>query len=183
MFHLLTSIWFCFLGPDCVQFVGDVVLSKSVQNVVVLWKPIVTSEDSAIFDTIYPDFINERNKSNSDDRIPSKVIFLRSFTVENCNSWFIRFDSPSPYNEILALGNHSGEVMVWKLMGRDDEDNDKERANNKNEGLLCKLKTGGSTVRMVAFAGKDCLLAVCDDSSVWIFEALNECEIHHKHSF
>jgi len=162
-------ILFSFSLPDCVQFVGDLILSKSVQNVVVLWKPVVTNEDFATFNTIYPNYINENRKNN--DRIKSKVIFLRDFTVDNCDNWFIRFGSPSPYNEILALGNHEGEVKVWKLMGNEDDDEDQDYFGDNNEGLLCKLKTGGSTTRMVAIAGK-CLVAVCDDSSVWVFEAI-----------
>lgn len=132
----------------------------------------MTSEDSAAFDTIYPNFIN-KSSNNNGNRIPSKVIFLRYFTVDNCDNWFIRFGSPSPYNEILALGNHKGEVKVWSLMGSEDEGDDEEHEHfsDNNEGLLCKLKTGGSTVRMMAIAGKDCLVAVCDDSSVWVFNA------------
>jgi hypothetical protein len=127
----------------------------------------VTSEDSATFNTLYPNFINESSKN--DFRIPSKVIFLRDFTVDNCDNWFIRFGSSSPYNEILALGNQKGEVKVWTLM---DDDKDQEHFSGNNKGILCKLKTGGSTVRMVAIAGNECLVAVCDDSSVWVFEAL-----------
>ena len=160
---------FSFSRPDCVQFVGDLILSKSVQNVVVLWQPVVTNEDFETFNTIYPNYINENRKNN--DRIKSKVIFLRDFTVNNCDNWFIRFGSSSPYNEILAMGNQNGEVKVWRLMGSEDDDKDEEYFGD-NEGLLCKLKTGGSTVRMVAIAGTECLVAVCDDSSVWIFEAL-----------
>ena len=157
--------------PDCVQFVGDLILSKSVQNVIVLWQPVVTNEDFEAFNTIYPNYINENRKSN--DRIKSKVIFLRDFTVNNCDNWFIRFGSSSPYNQILAVGNQNGEVRVWKLMGGDDDEEDQEYFNGSNEGLLCKeLKTGGSTVRMVAIAGTECLVAVCDDSSIWMFEAI-----------
>eukprot|EP00986_Skeletonema_menzelii_P019016 scaffold27052_cov169-Skeletonema_menzelii.AAC.4 len=156
--------------PDCVQFVGDLILSKSVQNVVVLWQPVVTNEDFQTFNTIYPNYINEDRKNN--DRIKSKVIFLRDFNVSNCDNWFIRFGSSSPYNEILAMGNQNGEVKFWKLMGSED-DNDEEYF-DVNEGLLCKLKTGGSTVRMVAIAGTECIVAVCDDSSIWMFEALEE---------
>jgi polycomb protein EED len=154
-------------SADCVQFVGDLILSKSVHNVVVLWKPVVTNEDSASFNTIYPSLIND--DSNSDDMTSSRVIFLRSFTVSHCDSWFIRFHSPSPYNEVLALGNHKGEVKVWTLMGsEDEEENDEDML---SEALLCNLKAGDSTVRMVTFAGRECLIAVCDDGLVWAFEA------------
>jgi polycomb protein EED len=154
-------------SADCVQFVGDLILSKSVHNVVVLWKPVVTNEDSASFNTIYPSLIND--DSDSDDMIPSRVIFLRNFTAEHCDSWFIRFHSPSPYNEVLALGNQKGEIKVWRLMGSENgEENDEDML---SEALLCKLKAGDSTVRMITFAGRECLLAVCEDASVWAFEA------------
>ena len=143
------------------QFVGDLILSKSVQNVIVLWQPVVTNEDFEAFNTIYPNYVNENR------------IFLRDFTVNNCDNWFIRFGSSSPYNEILAMGNQNGEVRVWKLMGGEDDEEDQEYFIGSNEGLLCKeLKAGGSTVRMVAIAGTECLVAVCDDSSIWMFEAI-----------
>ena len=145
---------------------GDLILSKSVQNIVVLWKPIVTSEDFEAFNTMYPNYINEIRKNSN--RIKSKIMFLREFTLASCENWFIRFGS-SPCNEILALGNLKGEVKVWKLMGSEDDDEDLGCFSDKNEGLLCKLKTGGSTVRMVAIAGLECLVAVCDDSSIWMF--------------
>ena len=126
----------------------------------------MTSEDSASFNTIYPNLIND--DSNSDDMIPSRVIFLRHFHVDNCDSWFIRFHSPSPYNEVLALGNQKGEIKVWRLMGSENgEENDEDML---SEALLCKLKAGDSTVRMITFAGRECLLAVCEDASVWAFE-------------
>jgi len=127
----------------------------------------VTNEDSASFNTIYPSLIND--DSDSDDMIPSRVIFLRNFTAEHCDSWFIRFHSPSPYNEVLALGNQKGEIKVWRLMGSENgEENDEDML---SEALLCKLKAGDSTVRMITFAGRECLLAVCEDASVWAFEA------------
>lgn len=160
---------FLFSLLDCIQFVNDLILSKSVQNVVVLWKPIVTSEDFQAFNTMYPAHVNENRKN--DDRIKSKIMFLREFTLDKCDNWFIRFGS-SPCNEILALGNLKGEVKVWKLMGSKDDDEDIGCFGDNNEGFLCKLKTGGSTVRMVAIAGIECFVAVCDDSSIWMFKAI-----------
>ena len=54
----------------------------------------------------------------------------------------------------------------------EDDDEDIGCFGDNNEGFLCKLKTGGSTVRMVAIAGIECFVAVCDDSSIWMFKAI-----------
>ena len=167
--NLLTAtVPFIRIISDCVQFIGDLILSKSVQNVAVLWKPVVTVEDLETFHTIYPNLINE--DVNNNGRVKSKVIFLRDFTIDNCETWFIRFGSPSPYNEILALGNCSGDIKVWELMGNEDCDQDHILFDGSNEGLICTLRTGGSAVRMVAFSDKELIVAVCDDSSIWVFK-------------
>ena len=158
---------------DCVQFVGDLILSKSVHNKVVLWKPLL--EKNAHHDENQTD--NEA-ESESSPKIPSAIFFLREFTLSHCDSWFIRFHSPSPYHRILALGNQRGEVKVWHIGG--------EKGCNPEQKFYCNLTTSGvngvrssgnqdnsgSTVRMVKFSpDASCLVAVCDDATVWMWEA------------
>lgn len=115
--------------------------------------------------------------------VPSAILFLREFKLEHCDSWYIRFDSPSPYHKLLALGNEKGEVKVWKI-GEDDDGED-DSGCHPNQKYCCSLSTSGgngasssssasmnSTVRMVAFnpLGTQ-LVAVKDDSTVWVWGA------------
>ncbi|KAL3773301.1 hypothetical protein ACHAW5_000248 [Stephanodiscus triporus] len=147
---------------DCVQFMGDLMLSKSVSNSVVLWKPL--AED-------------ERRMYNT-HRVPSSILFLREFKLDHCWSWYVRFESPSPYHRILACGNQRGEVKVWHIGGDDGGCHPEQKH-------FCNLPTstsgwfgassGGdcdqSTVRMVAFNPHGShLVAVKDDSTVWMWD-------------
>ncbi|KAL7510227.1 hypothetical protein ACHAXN_007144 [Cyclotella atomus] len=163
---------------DCVQFVGDLILSKSVHNKVVLWKPILDKDDNTKLESPSSIENNDSESAESSSRIPSGILFLREFTLSHCNSWFVRFHSPSPYHRILALGNQKGEVKVWQIGG--------EKGCNPDAKFYCNLTTsnvggmhasnsndnGGCTVRMVKFSpDASCLVAVCDDGTIWMWEA------------
>jgi polycomb protein EED len=167
-FSSFTSPSMCspFAPTDCVQFIGDLMLSKSVNNSVVLWKPL--AED-------------ERRMYNT-HRVPSSILFLREFKLDHCGSWYVRFESPSPYHRILACGNQRGEVKVWHIGAPNDEDDGGCHPEQKH---FCNLSTstsgwfgagsGGdcdqSTVRMVAFNPHGShLVAVKDDSTVWMWD-------------
>ncbi|KAL7549858.1 hypothetical protein ACHAWF_013115 [Thalassiosira exigua] len=153
---------------DCVQFAGDLILSKSVNNKVVLWKPVFTKEEE------------DRGTIYSTHKVPSSILFLREFKLEHCNSWYIRFDSPSPHHRLLALGNQVGDVKVWTI----GEDGDDDSGCDPNQKYFCNLSTSGSftgtmasndpcTVRMVVFNPHGShLLAVRDDSTVWMWDAI-----------
>ena len=176
---------------DCVQFVGDLILSKSVHNVVVLWKPLLGHEHNEHIH--HTKLIDNKNTQNV-HRVPSSILFLREFTLNHCNSWFVRFHSASPHHRLLALGNQVGEIKVWEIGGSDDDN----RGFHPHRKYFCNLTTlgsgcfngsggnggggngngagggaGGSTVRMVAFSPfGSSLVAVCDDSTVWKWDAV-----------
>lgn len=153
------------LDADCVQFVGDLILSKSTDNKVVLWKPLFDNEEET-----------ERPIYNT-HRVPSSILFLREFNLDHCGSWYIRFDSPSPHHQLLALGNEIGEVKVWHVSGNDNKNG------TADQKYFCNLSTSGflnnggslneqSTVRMVAFNPHGShLVAVKDNSTVWVWDA------------
>ena len=148
---------------DCVQFIGDLILSKSIDNRVVLWKPQYDNEEDKEQD-VY-----------TTHRVPSSILYLREFELENCGSWYVRFESPPPYHQLLALGNQLGEVKVWHVSG------------TVNEKYFCNLTTtmgnsssntgdhhNQSTVRMVAFNPHgSSLVAIKDDSTVWMWDAVS----------
>ena len=132
---------------DCVQFVGDLILSKSVENKVVLWRPIIESEGDEPVYSKQP---------------PSGMEYLWKFELEHCNHWFVRFHTAPPKYDILALGNSKGKVYLWHLRG----------ANMSRKPFRTLDTETESSVRMVLFnphGGQ--LVAVKDDSTVWLWDS------------
>ena len=134
---------------DCVQFVGDLVLSKDTNETIVLWMPDASQAN--------------RTSSNSktQHRLPSEVIALREFNINKCDVWFMRFQTDWDC-QLLALGNTVGEIRVWEVGA------------NPTKKHFCTLMQQYcvSAVRMVAFSpDSKLLLASCDDASIWVWEA------------
>ena len=139
---------------DCVQFVGDLVLSKSINDVVILWKPIFS--DSQLKNNV---LINYKGNGKAGvSRIPNEVQPLREFVLNKCDIWFIRFQTDADCR-MLAIGNNIGEIKVWDIC-----------TSNPTKKFLAKVdhQTCCSPVRMVSFSpdGRS-LASVCDDSTVW----------------
>jgi polycomb protein EED len=152
---------------DCVQFVGDLLLSKSVNNTVVLWKPLLNDEGEARQ--------HAESESSQHCTIPSSILFLREFALTHCSNWFVRFHSPPPFYKILALGNQKREVKLWNIGGDD--------GCHPSQKPFCTLVTRGggigfgdsvkcsTVVRMVRFSHcGSSLVAVCDDSTIWLWQ-------------
>jgi len=100
---------------DCVEFVGDLVLSKSVEDVIELWAPIL--ED------------NNKNGGDDDDdsysrrrRFPplSDYVHLRSFRYSNGSAWFMRF-AVDPSGTVLAVGDTDGHLYLWDIAATSTE--------------------------------------------------------------
>lgn len=124
---------------DCVQWLGDLILSKSTYNQIVMWQP---------------DLANTRHVTAAAYQLPEKVIVLRTFEIDNCNVWFVRFGI-DPMGQYMAVGNLSGEVNVWKF---DDDDAPKE--------CFQHLKTSKEvTIRMLAFSPDGETLVACSDNA------------------
>ncbi|XP_078175982.1 transducin/WD40 repeat-like superfamily protein isoform X4 [Carex rostrata] len=77
---------------DCTRWLGDFVLSKSVDNETVLWEP-KTKEQSP-------------GEGSWD--------ILHKYPVPDCDIWFIKFSCDFHYTSI-AIGNRDGKVFVWDL--------------------------------------------------------------------
>ena len=118
---------------DCVQFIGDLLISKSTTNLLALWKT----------------------------GTKNGVIPLRDFPLTNCDVWFVRFHT-DPLCQMLAIGNTKGEIKIWEI----------DHFAKKKAFVSLTHSTCTSTIRMVSFSpdGKT-LLACCDDSSVWKWNA------------
>lgn len=89
---------------DCVEYVGDLLVSKSTQNTVKLWCPKIERETSTLgYPTVPP---------------PSDIVLLRSFVLKDCDEiWFVRF-AMDPSKQILAAGNTQGIVYLWNIGSR-----------------------------------------------------------------
>ena len=132
---------------DCVQFVGDLVISKSVHNTIVLWKPDFS-----------PPIVRGRQ---SHWKPPNGAIVLCEFTIRDCNVWFIRFDVTAN-GKLLAIGNGKGEIKLWNI-----DDNPNKKCFSVLTHAQCT-----SMIRMVSFCpDSTCLVAVCEDGSVWKWDA------------
>lgn len=75
---------------DCVRWLGDIILSKSVENRIVMWRP------------------DSRENANKKDGVD----LLQEFEVQDCNLWFMRFSMDFHCNWIAA-GNRLGRVVLF----------------------------------------------------------------------
>ena len=79
---------------DCVRWIGDLVLSKSCENVIVCWKPDIF----------------KRAALGSEQ----KALVLYTYTVPDSTIWYIRFSMDMNLN-ILVAGNQVGSVFLYSL--------------------------------------------------------------------
>ncbi|XP_073114095.1 polycomb group protein FIE1 isoform X4 [Elaeis guineensis] len=77
---------------DCTRWLGDFVLSKSVDNEIVLWEP----------------------KTKEQSPGEGAVDILQKYPVPECDIWFIKFSCDFHYNA-AAIGNREGKIYVWEL--------------------------------------------------------------------
>eukprot|EP00118_Oscarella_pearsei_P027867 m.311376 g.311376 ORF g.311376 m.311376 type:complete len:373 (+) comp67314_c0_seq1:23-1141(+) len=87
---------------DCVRCLGQLLLTKSCENAIVLWKPpgVGVAADSG-------------SKLES-----STATILHTFHVNNCEIWFVRF-ALNYHQTVLACGNQGGRVFLWDLAAGD----------------------------------------------------------------
>ncbi|KAF0924539.1 hypothetical protein E2562_010179 [Oryza meyeriana var. granulata] len=77
---------------DCTRWLGDFVLSKSVDNEIVLWEP----------------------KTKEQSPGEGSIDILQKYPVPECDIWFIKFSCDFHFNQ-LAIGNREGKVYVWEV--------------------------------------------------------------------
>jgi polycomb protein EED len=134
---------------DVVQFVGDLILSKDTNDMIVLWKPVTKKT-------------NRCSSTKTQQRLPNEVIALREFKLTNCDVWFIRF-ATDRLSQMLAIGNLTGDIQIFEIGAQ------------LHKKHLAKLTTQYSTaaIRMVSFNNDSrYLVAVSDDASIWLWEAI-----------
>jgi len=135
---------------DCSLFFGKFfILSKSLNNSVVCWKP------------------GDLNETPLRDK-ETKTTIIHQFDYTSCENWYIRFSMDANQN-ILALGNQKGKIFLWDLkvddfMGRKPKILSHPRCVN--------------TIRQLSIS-KDCInvIAVCDDGTVWRWKRIDESKM------
>lgn len=128
---------------DCVRWLGELVLSKSCENVIMLWKPGSVSKSLV-------------DLSLTDSNMYATV--LHQFDMSNCEIWFLRFCLDFKM-QMLACGNQCGRIFVWDLAVD-------EPSLSKHVQLFhpkCE-----SAVRHVGFSRcGNVLISVCDNGTIW----------------
>mmetsp|Transcript_3 Transcript_3/g.12 ORF Transcript_3/g.12 Transcript_3/m.12 type:complete len:457 (-) Transcript_3:492-1862(-) len=74
---------------DCVRFAGDLLVTKSTDHAVKVWRP-------------------------APERGPMNIVVLHSVALPSAGMWFVRFDLTRDLGH-LAAGNSKGVVHVWGL--------------------------------------------------------------------
>ncbi|KAM0919379.1 hypothetical protein ACQ4PT_008286 [Festuca glaucescens] len=77
---------------DCTRWLGDFVLSKSVDNEIILWEP----------------------KTKDQSPGEGSIDILQKYPVPDCDIWFIKFSCDFHFNQ-LAIGNRDGKIYVWEV--------------------------------------------------------------------
>lgn len=124
---------------DYVEWVGNLIISKSISNKLVMWCPDVRREKDA-------------------------VTVIREFTFEKCNVWFVRA-ALDDARELLSVGNTAGKLYVWSV---DAFGSLGPTSCFKPTALNLSAYADIGTIRQTAFnADASILLAVSDNSKVW----------------
>jgi len=126
---------------DCVAWVGDLVLSKSIFDEIILWQPVIHDKPSSSKSTI----------------LPIKIFYYD----RNDSFYFIRFSLSS--SALLAIGNNVGRVYLWDLTNF-DKSGPTQILKTKPSSMEKKLKPNrpNEIIRGVAFSPDGNTLVGCD---------------------
>ena len=141
---------------DCVRWVGDLLISKSTDNKLILWRPS----------------INEKEKQD--------VIILREYCMRGAEvCWFVRFGLSSDASQVVC-GNSAGKVFVWDIDydGSLPKDRDTKMTEPKkvidmkeNSQVMLSHTHCNSTARYVTFSpDNNSIIVCCEDGTLWRYD-------------
>lgn len=132
---------------DCVQWFGDLILSKSFENSIVCWKPGNLEQT-----------LDEVKPSNNSTTI------IHHYEYKDCEIWFIKFGLDQ-WRKILALGNQQGKTYVWEM--------DATNPALTKSYVLSHPKCV-TAIRQTAISREgQVLICVCDDGTIWRWDRVN----------
>ena len=131
-----------FQPVDCVEFIGDLILSKA-NNIMVLWDP---------------DYTNKEESPEVTHRPPSDMFALQEYKITGVADDFMYYRfSATRSGRTWAVGNMDGDVLLW--------DDNVGKKHNLTLSIGQKLKTA---IRMTAFSPDDrILICCCEDGGIW----------------
>jgi len=139
---------------DCVQFVGDLVLSKTTTNTIALWKPeLKTSSHELPLIEKQNNIESSTTSISTSSKLCTNFLHLFDFECSECDVWYVRFGT-DPECTKLAIGNKFGDIRVFNIGTRSYQ-------------TITNMNCNG-TVRHVSFSpNSKSIIAVCDDSTLW----------------
>jgi WD40 repeat protein len=141
---------------DSVHFVGNLILSKSIDSVIELWSPVLTTPEvvTGTASVITP--------------LDNDIVHLRSFRYSGGDKWFMRF-AVDPSQKRLAVGNRLGKVFVWNIDGK---------SSGASHVLSLNGGTMSSIVRGLEFSPcGNVLVASMEDGSVHKWDVRNNAKV------
>ncbi|KAL3148904.1 hypothetical protein ABBQ32_001772 [Trebouxia sp. C0010 RCD-2024] len=129
---------------DCVRWLGDLVLSKSVHNKVFLWEPDMSSKQA---------------------RHQGYIKCYQEYNMQKAKVWFIRM-SLDLHCSVMACGNTLGQVFLWDMHCLSDKPMAvlSRESNTKAQGK----SVPNITVRQTAVShDASIVLACCEDGTIW----------------
>ena len=130
---------------DCVRWYNNCVLSKSIENKIILWKPGHLEDE-----------INSITRSNKN------FIIIHKFQIKNADVWFVRFCLDFT-QKFLALGNQTGKIYVWDM--------NVNGGNHDFSKTVLTHPTSKCTIRALSLSryGR-VLVAVNDDGQIFVWK-------------
>lgn len=134
---------------DCVRWLGDLVISKSVHNKLYLWEPDLSTKES---------------------QQKGYVKCHQEYQLDKAKVWFIRM-SLNPSCSIMACGNTAGQVYVWDMHNLTDRPLAMLSRHPLNK-VLGKSTSSNITVRQTAVSyDGSTILACCEDGTMWRWDS------------
>jgi len=138
---------------DCARWVGNLLLSKSTDNKLILWRPSLGGDEK------------------------TDVVVLREYCMRGAEiCWFVRFGLTSDTSQVVC-GNSAGKVFVWDI----DYDGSLPKERNtimtepenvldmkENAQILLSHPHCNSTARFCTFSpDNNSIIVCCEDGSLW----------------
>jgi len=137
---------------DCVRWVGNLLISKSTDNKLILWRPSLGEEKQ-------------------------DVVILREYCMRGAEvCWFVRFGLTSDASQVVC-GNSAGKVFVWDIDydGSLPKERDTKMTQPKdvkdmkeNSQIMLSHPHCNSTSRFATFSPDDnSIIVCCEDGTLW----------------
>ncbi len=143
---------------DCVAWLGDLVLSKSIYDEIILWQPVIHPEIGVL---------------STGSTTKSSIIPIKTFRYDRNESfYFVRFGLTMvgpPF--LLAVGNNFGQVYLWDLDDFDNESHTEILKTSRGSSKGKSRRLRHAIIRGLAFSPDGEILVGCDaDGSVFRWE-------------